>query len=68
MSYECVVHLSIHKWDTDGEDVKLPKTVKVDVTVDEDDSIVEIHQEAMDKASDDVGYCIESCTIKRIDF
>lgn len=62
------VTLKVQKWDTEGEKVKLPKTVKVEITFDRSDAIEEIHEEAMDKASDAVGWCIDSCTIENIKF
>jgi hypothetical protein len=63
-----IVTLKVQKWDTDGEKVKLPKTVKVEITFDRSDAIEEIHEEAMDKAADATGWCIESCTIENIKF
>lgn len=66
--YDCTVHLIINKWDTDGEKIKLPKKMKLVVSVDDDTSIDEIHDEAMGKASDETGWCIDSSTIDRIHF
>ena len=68
MSYECTVHLIIHQWDTDGQRVKLPKRMKVEVSPEDDDGLENIHEMAMDKASDATGWCISSCSLKRIDF
>jgi hypothetical protein len=62
------VTLKVQKWDTEGEKVKLPKTVKVEITFDSNDTIDEIHEEAMDKAADAVGWCIDYCTIENIKF
>jgi hypothetical protein len=70
MSFTCTVHLQIHQWDTDGMRVKLPKKMKIPVTIEDEDnvSVSGIHDEAMDKASDITGYCIIGCSLIRIDF
>jgi hypothetical protein len=72
MSYDCKVHIIIHQWDkeSDGKQVrvKLPKTMKVEVTPEDEDNVEAIHELAMDKASDITGFCILGCSIKRIDF
>ena len=72
MSYNCKVHLIIHQWDkeSDGKQVrvKLPKTMKVEVEAEDDDNVETIHELAMDQASDETGWCILGCSIKRIDF
>ena len=60
-------HLTV-KWDTDGEKVKLPKKVKVEIEIAPTDDIDIIHEFAMDKASGDYGWCIENCTLDRLDF
>ena len=68
MSYDCTVHLEIHQWDTDGHRVKLPKKIKVEVSPEDNDNVEQIHEQAMDKASDITGWCILGCSIIRIDF
>ena len=72
MSFTCTVHLTIHQWDkeSDGKQVrvKLPKKMKLVVSVDDDTSIDEIHDEAMSKASDETGWCIDLARIDRIQF
>jgi hypothetical protein len=74
MSFTCTAHLIIHQWDkeVDGKivRVKLPKKMKVEVTAEDDGNatIEEIHEAAMDAASDKTGFCILGCSIARIDF
>ena len=66
MSYECTVHLTIHQWDKEVEGkqvrVKLPKKMKVVVSIEDGSSVDEIHDAAMDKASDETGWCIKGCS------
>jgi hypothetical protein len=69
MNSTAIVTLKVQKWDTDGEKVKLPKTIKVEIAFVRDDTTIdEIHEYAMDKASDTTGWCIDSCTIENIKF
>lgn len=72
MSFNCKVHLVIHQWDkeVDGAQVrvKLPKTMKVEVEAEDADSVSQIHEMAMDQASNETGFCILGCSLKRIDF
>ena len=53
-------------WDTDGEDVKLPKTFKVDFDIELDTDLEMIHEEAMDQASDKTGWCISECYLMNV--
>lgn len=59
--------ITVHKWDTDGQRVKLPKKVTSVLDVDESDTLGEIHEQAMDNASDQLGWCIESCSLTRVE-
>lgn len=73
MSFSCIAHLTIHQWDkeVDGKTVrvKLPKKMKMEVESDDEQVTVEqIHEMAMDAASDQTGFCILGCTLARIDF
>jgi hypothetical protein len=63
-----IVTIRVQKWDTDGEKVKLPKVVKIEIEYDRDWSIDDMHDEAMEEASDETGWCIASCTIENIKF
>ena len=65
-----IAHLTIHEWDKDGQKVKLPKKMKVEIEIDEGETMTigQIHEDAMDKASDETGWCILGCTLERIDF
>lgn len=65
-SLKIKAHITIHKWDTDGERIKgLPKkhVAELEVT---DDSLSSIHEQAMDAASDEHGWCIVSCTLDKV--
>jgi hypothetical protein len=62
-----VAHLTVSKWDTDGEKVKLPKKLKLELEIEDDDPLDVIHEAAMDKASDEYGWCIDTCYLTRID-
>jgi len=72
MSFTCTAHITIHQWDkeVDGKNVriKLPKKMKIEVDAEDDDSVENIHEAAMDQASDETGFCILGCSITRIDF
>ena len=71
MNSKVVVHLSIHSWDkeVDGKNVrvKLPKKMKIELEISENDSLSDIHETAVDKASGETGFCINSTTLDRID-
>ena len=64
---DITAHLTINEWDTDGEKVKLPKKVKVTLTVDGEVCFDTILYCALDAASDKYGWCITSGTLTRID-
>lgn len=66
MDITVIATLIINKWDTEGKRVKLPKKVKIVLDVGEDDTIGEIHEQAMDKVSDKFGWCIESCNLTNV--
>jgi hypothetical protein len=72
MSFTCTAHLTIHQWDKESDGkicrVKLPKKMKIEVVAEDDDSVENIHEMAMDAASDKTGWCILGCSITRIDF
>lgn len=63
---DAIVHLTVQKWDTDGQRVKLPKKVKVDVVIYPNDNLESIHDSAISAASDKHGWCIDSCTMDKI--
>jgi hypothetical protein len=67
MSFKCIAHLIIHQWDTGGEKVKLPKRMKVEIYPEGVNSIDNIHELAIEKASDMTGWCILGCSLTRID-
>jgi hypothetical protein len=59
-------HLTIIKWDTDGKKIAgLPKKYKTELEV-TDDSLSSIHEQAMDNATNDHGWCIDSCTLDKV--
>lgn len=51
-------------WDTDEEVVDLPDEVVIDLGEVEDDT--DLHEMAMDIASEDFGWCINSCEFEII--
>ena len=64
---QAIVTLTIKKWDTNGKRVKLPKTVRVQIGYDYQDSLDIIHETAMDQASGSIGWCISSCSMEKIE-
>ena len=52
------IRVSGIEWETDGEDVNLPKDVVLDIEESCSEYAVEI---AVDKASDEYGFLINSC-------
>ncbi len=72
MSFTCTAYLTIHQWDkeVDGKivRVKLPKKMKIKVLAEDTDSVEAIHEAAMDAASDETGFCIQGCSLTRINF
>lgn len=61
-------HLTIHEWDTDGEKIKLPKKMKLKIDVENTDSVGQIHDDAMEAASEETGFLILGSTLDRVDF
>lgn len=47
-------------WDTDGEDVDLPTTMTVEVDRDDGEDDESVFDRAVDQASDEKGWCIQS--------
>jgi hypothetical protein len=68
MPNNAIVTLKIQKWDTEDEKPKLPKNMKVEIEYDRDWTVEDFHDEAMDEASDSVGWAIDTCTIENIKF
>lgn len=70
MARDAQVTLKVQSWDKecDGKQVrvKLPKEITVGVTIEDDDVLENIHEYAMDAASDETGFCINSCTMENI--
>jgi hypothetical protein len=64
---QAIVTLTNIKWDTDGKRIKLPKTCKVQVSYDYDETLDIIHETAMDGASGSIGWCISSCSMNKIE-
>jgi hypothetical protein len=60
------VELHVQKWNTDGAKVKLPKKFKLLIDIEKNFTIEQIHDAAMDAASDHFGWCINSCTLHAI--
>jgi hypothetical protein len=60
------VKLTGIEWDTDGEQVELPFDTTVWVEADETDTDDQIMDAAVDKASDETGWCISGVATKEI--
>lgn len=63
---ESIVTLTNITWETDGERVKLPKSVKVKIYYQDNDSLDQIFDMAMDGASNGTGWLIKDCTMANI--
>jgi hypothetical protein len=62
------VYISHIKWDTDGQrGLGLPKKVMIDITKENDATLDNIHDTAIEKLSDEYGYCIQSCYMDNIE-